>query len=393
MEEITDLDIAIFGAGIAGLWTLARLQQAGYRVALFERDALGGIQSIASQGIIHGGTKYALTGRLTGSAMAIGEMPGIWRAALAGDGEIDLRDVRILSPHQYLWTTGSLSSGMAGFFAGKVMHSRMQPLERGAYPPPFDDPAFRGQVYRLDEPVLDPRSLIQVLGERCAGSCHRVAGIPDFARDDDGWRCALPAGPVVRARHVVLAAGRGNAQLLAALGHDTPRMQTRPLHMLMLRGALPMLHAHCLGASANPRLTVTSYPLEHGQVVWYLGGQVAEEGSGRDRDAQIRAGRDELAALLPWLRNDDAQWATLEIDRAEIATPGGRRPDDAYVGSRDGVITCWPTKLAFAPRVARLVGDAIAADGVAPAGRDGPAIDLPPPPLASLPWDGELAWS
>ena len=71
------LDIAIFGAGIAGLWTLAHLQQAGYRVALFERHALGGVQSIASQGIIHGGTKYALTGKLTGSAMAIGEMPGL----------------------------------------------------------------------------------------------------------------------------------------------------------------------------------------------------------------------------------------------------------------------------------------------------------------------------
>ncbi|MCB1791386.1 MAG: NAD(P)-binding protein, partial [Gammaproteobacteria bacterium] len=33
----TDLDIAIFGAGIAGLWTLVRLRQSGYRVATFER--------------------------------------------------------------------------------------------------------------------------------------------------------------------------------------------------------------------------------------------------------------------------------------------------------------------------------------------------------------------
>ena len=80
----TDLDIAIFGAGIAGLWTLARLRQSGYRVATFERHALGGVQSIASQGIIHGGTKYALTGKLTGSAMAIGEMPGIFPLSPTG---------------------------------------------------------------------------------------------------------------------------------------------------------------------------------------------------------------------------------------------------------------------------------------------------------------------
>jgi glycerol-3-phosphate dehydrogenase len=103
------LDIAIFGGGIAGLWTLARLRQAGYRVALFERRAIGGIQSMASQGIIHGGTKYALTGKLTGSAMAIGAMPGIWRAALDGAGEVDLRGVRVLASHQHLWSTGSLA--------------------------------------------------------------------------------------------------------------------------------------------------------------------------------------------------------------------------------------------------------------------------------------------
>jgi hypothetical protein len=161
----------------------------------------------------------------------------------------------------------------------------------------------------------------------------------------------------------------------------------------MLRGDLPLLTAHCLGASANPRLTITSYPLDDGRVVWYLGGQVAEEGVGRTAAAQIRAGRDELAELLPWVRLDDVEWAALEIDRAETATAGGRRPDDAFVGSDDGVITCWPTKLAFAPRVASLVTTAVRDAGLTPSGAENPPAGWPHPPLAQLPWDEVKTWT
>jgi len=387
------VDIAIFGGGIAGLWSLARLQQAGYRVALFERHALGGVQSIASQGIIHGGTKYALTGKLTGSAMAIGEMPGIWRAALRGEGEIDLRKVRILAEHQLLWSTGSLASSMAGFFAGKVMQSRMQALDRGRFPPPFDDPGFRGGLYRLEEPVLDPRSLMQALQAQYGDLCYRTDSDPVAERHGDGWTICLAEGVEIRAAAVVLAAGRGNADLLSAFGQPEPAMQLRPLHMLMLRGELPPLHAHCLGASANPRLTVTSAPAADGRVVWYLGGQVAEEGIERSPEAQLRAGRDELAALLPWMTLDAAEWATLRVDRAEIASPGGRRPDDAYVGEHERVLTCWPTKLAFAPRVARLLEQRLVALDISPTHAETGRLPLSRPPLARLPWDEVERWN
>ncbi|MCB1803002.1 MAG: FAD-dependent oxidoreductase [Gammaproteobacteria bacterium] len=391
--QTTHLDIAIFGAGIAGLWTLARLRKAGYRVALFERAALGGVQSIASQGIIHGGTKYALTGKLTGSAMAIGEMPGIWRDALSGNGEVDLREVHVLARHQLLWTTGSLASGMAGFFAGKVMQSRMQALPRSEYVAPFDRDGFRGSLYRLEEPVLDTLSLIQVLHGQLGDACVLQHGMPAFERADDGWCWLNDDSDRVCARRLVLCAGQGNAALLAALGRSGPRMQTRPLHMLMLRGDLPLVQAHCLGPSANPRLTVTSYAQADGRVVWYLGGQVAEEGVKRDRDAQIAAGRAELDALLPWIHFDDVEWATLPIERAEIATEGGRRPDDAYVGVDDRVLTCWPTKLAFAPRVARLVEQGL--EGIQPsaAANAGLPSHWPRPPLARLPWDAETRWT
>jgi len=387
------LDIAIFGGGIAGLWTLARLRQAGYRVALFERRAMGGVQSIASQGIIHGGTKYALTGRLTGSAMTIGAMPAIWRAALAGDGEVDLSDVRISAERQLLWSTGSLASGMAGFFAGKIMQSRMQPLARVAFPAPFDSPAFRGSLYSLEEPVLDPRSLLESFFRQYGDCCYGLQGMPQFERLSTDWRVRVSPVDTIEARALVLAAGKGNAGLLRALGRDEPQMQVRPLNMLMLRGPLPLVHAHCLGASANPRLTITSCPDEQGNVVWYLGGQVAEEGVGRAPAEQIAAGKAELAALLPWVDLGTAQWATLAVDRAEIATPGGQRPDDAYAAVQEGVFTCWPTKLAFAPRVADMVIRGLHEQGLSPSGGEPAISTLSAPTLARLPWDEVTEWS
>jgi glycerol-3-phosphate dehydrogenase len=388
-----DLDVAILGGGIAGLWTLARLQQAGYRVALFETSALGGVQSIASQGIIHGGTKYALTGKLTGSAMAIGEMPGLWRAAFTGQGEIDLTGVRLLAEHQYLWSTGSLVSGMAGFFAGKVMQSRMRALPRDEFPPPFDAPAFRGSLYRLDEPVLDVASLAAVLAARYGNACIAVEGRPVARRMQDGWQLNWHDQLAVTARTLVLTAGKGNADLLSILGVSGPTMQLRPLHMLMLRGRLPAMFAHCLGASANPRLTVTSYPRGDDSSVWYLGGQVAEEGVSRGTEAQIEAGRRELATLLPWVELDQVEWAALPIDRAEVETPGHRRPDDAFVDAAPGVVTCWPTKLAFAPRVAALVLAALARQGLEPAGEAVALDGLPHPGVARLPWEDASIWN
>ena len=101
------VDVAIFGGGVAGLWTLARLRKAGYNAVLFENGSLGAGQTRYAQGIIHGGTKYALTGKLTGSSEAIAEMPSFWRDCLMGKGELDLTTVKLMSEHQYMWSTAS----------------------------------------------------------------------------------------------------------------------------------------------------------------------------------------------------------------------------------------------------------------------------------------------
>ena len=52
------VDNLIIGGGVAALWLNAQARQAGLNTLLVAPD-LGGGQSLLSQGIIHGGTKYA----------------------------------------------------------------------------------------------------------------------------------------------------------------------------------------------------------------------------------------------------------------------------------------------------------------------------------------------
>jgi glycerol-3-phosphate dehydrogenase len=401
-EQPVPVDVAIFGGGVAGLWLLGRLRQAGYQAVLLETDRLGAGQTRYAQGIIHGGTKYALTGKLTGSSEAIAGMPARWRACLEGKGELDLRSVRLLSPNQFMWSTENLTSRLAGFFASKLMRSRTRTVEGDERPEVLRDPAFRGQVYRLEEPVLDTASLVKALAEPHRDAIFRLPageGL-QLSRSEAGWQVALSEGESsVRfdARRLVFAAGKGNAALLQRLGRDTPPMQLRPLNMVMLRGAggtsLPgELYAHCLGASALPRITITTHYDTRGERVWYMGGQIAEEGVGRDDAAQIAAAKQELQNLFPWLDIAAIQWGLLPIDRAEPRMPGGSRPDDVFADERDGVITAWPTKLALAPRLADEIITRLQQDGLQPGGR-GELPDWPHPDDAPLPWQEEERWS
>ncbi len=400
--EATPVDVVIFGGGVAGLWLLNRLRQAGYQAVLLESDRLGAGQTRYAQGIIHGGTKYALTGKLTGSSEAIAAMPALWRACLEGKGELDLRAVKLLSTHQFMWSTESLTSRMAGFFASKLMHSRTRTVEGEARPEVLRDPAFRGQVYRLEEPVLDTASLVQALAEPHR---HAIFRLPqgeglELSRSESGWQVTLSEGErrvCFDAKRLIFAAGKGNAALLKRVGRDTPPMQLRPLNMVMLRGtggtSLPgELYAHCLGASALPRITITTHYDSHGNRVWYMGGQIAEEGVGRDDAAQIAAAKKELHSLFPWLAFAEIQWGILPIDRAEPRMADGSRPDDVFTEEHDGVITAWPTKLALSPRLADKIFARLQQGDLQP-GDQSELPDWPHPDYAPLPWQEEERWN
>ncbi len=395
MTGRVDLDVLIVGGGVAGLWALGRLRAQGYRVWLVESDAIGNGQTRYAQGIIHGGTKYLLTGEVSESAAAVAHMPALWQACLQGEGELDLSGVKLLSRHQYLWSSGTLGSRMAGFFAGKLMHQRARRLPTNEYPQALCDPAFKGQVFELNEPVLDTISLVNELSRphRAQIKMGRVrslhvesetAVLVDMDCDSGSYRLS--------AQRLLLTAGSGNERLLQLLGRDYPRMQRRPLRMVLARGPLPEdFYAHCMGASINPRVTVTSHRHRDGQVVWYLGGQLAEDGVRRSDDKQIHAAKKLMRTLLPWLPWQRVEWACLQIDRAELAQSDGSRPDDAALTVEGPVLCGWPTKLVLAPRLAEQVVNSLRDANIQPVAAEAEAQTCPP--IAEFPWNEVEHWT
>lgn len=387
MPQALSTDVLIIGGGVAGLWLNARLRRQGFATLLVENASLGGGQTLKSQGIIHGGTKYALHGALSGSAEAIADMPRRWREALAGSGELDLSGVRLLSDAHYLWSPGTLTGNLASFFASKAMRTRVDQVKDDQLPPALQSPAFKGKVYRLNELVLDVPSLVARLAELAgdgllAGS--RIAAL----RDGEELVGLRVDDYEIRAQRIVLSAGAGNEALLAELGLRRPAQQRRPLHMVLVKGpSLKPLYAHCLGGGPKPRITVTSHPAADGQWVWYLGGDIAEaDGVARDQTAQIAAARRELETLLPWIDLAEARFATLRVDRAEPAQSGLVRPDNAFLAEHGRLLVGWPTKLALAPDFADRVLASLERADLRPAARP-PLPALPRPPLARPVWE------
>ena len=387
MPSVISTDVLIVGAGVAGLWLNARLRRQGFSTIVVERESLGGGQSVKSQGIIHGGAKYALHGALTGASEAIADMPRRWREALAGNGELDLSGVRLLSEAHYLWSPGTLAGNLTSFFASKAVRGRVDQVKGDQLPPALQDPRFKGKVYRLAELVVDVPSLIERLAELAGDGLLAGQAIEPLLDNNEliGLRVD---GRDIHAQRIVFSAGAGNAELLASAGISVPAQQLRPLHMVLVKGpSLKPLYAHCLGGGPKPRITVTTHPAANGEWVWYLGGDIAEaDGVAREPGEQIAVAKKELGNLLPWVDLSQAQWATLRVNRAEPAQSGLVRPDNAFLADQGRLLVGWPTKLALAPDFSDRVLQALEHDGIKPG--NAPALPpLPRPPLGKTAWE------
>ncbi|PID62778.1 MAG: hypothetical protein CR974_03280 [Gammaproteobacteria bacterium] len=344
IHDAVTLDAVIIGGGIAGLFALAKLLRAGYRVVLLEQSALGNGQTLKSQGIIHGGTKYALRGKPTAAQRQIAHLPTFWRQCLAGEGEFDLSACRVLAEHHSLWAMPTLSSRVTGFFASKAMQSHVTVLTGSEKPNGLSHPDCCGRFYRLDEPVLDVRSLLDVFvaqyGRFILTDCeieyngHAVSA----RRGDQTW--------LFHADKRMVTAGQGNA--------DFAEQQLRPLQMVYVRvpKTFGRVFVHVLAASDKPRLTITTHDSDRtDEYIWYLGGNLAEKGAALSADKTIALAEAELAAIFPWLDFSSLAFNTVVINRAE-GIANGKRPDTPMISVNGDTLVAWPTKLAMAPMLA-----------------------------------------
>lgn len=377
-------DLAIIGGGVAGLWTANALRARGYRVVLFSDGPVGQGQTLASQGVIHGGAKYAVAGKLTDSSEQLAGMPSRWRKALDGKGDVDLRGAQILSEHQYLWSLPSVASQVVTFFGSRLMRGRAASLPKREWPEALSPDGYRGSVFKIDEPVLDPVSVVKRL----------LAPIEDNVFEakcevvGTGGRveCLRTEAAEIRADHYVFAAGAGNEALLQSVGIDSPGMQRRPLHQLIVRGDLPPFYSVCIGTGPKPPLVTTTHIDSKGRAVWWIGGDIAEaKGVARSEDEQIAAGQELLGQVLPWIPWKDMEFLTARADRAEPFTGTGDRPPGAYCQKVGNVLVTWPIKLALAPDLADQV--MVSLDPPAPHNDTIPPLELPRPSIGKAPWD------
>ncbi|MDO3387874.1 FAD-dependent oxidoreductase [Gilvimarinus sp. SDUM040013] len=391
-ENNTDvnLDVAIIGGGIAGLWLLERLRRSGYQAALFSRAPLGSGQTVASQGMIHGGVKYTLAGSLSGASEAIADMPEHWRACLQGQGDVDLQRSRVLSDHFYMWSSSTVGR-LTSFFASKALRGRVDKVTTSARPSLFQTDQFKGSLYRLVDMVLDVPSLVSNLAQNNSGHLFSLSEQDQLTRENNQAVIRLQDGTAIKARQVVLTAGKGNAECLHALGCDKPEQQLRPLRQLVVRHRHPhAFYGHCLGADKTPRLTISSHPNSNGEMVWYLGGSLAEDGAKLTDEQLVASGRRELEHLFPWLDFSEATFSTLFIERAEPRQPGLVRPDQAYAEPAPGIdntLVAWPTKLTLVPNMAQQVLAHLTPPQTSSDGLEKLRAKLSAPQIASLPWE------
>lgn len=376
------VDVAIAGGGIAGAWLLRLLSSRGYRVALFEAQGWGADQTLASQGMIHGGLKYALGGALTGASEAIADMPARWRACVTGSGEIDLRAVRLLSDRYYMFAEGSALGKLTTFFAAKALRGRIERLAPTERPAAFD--GFQGEVYALNDFVLDTPSLLSELVAGLETQCWQQKLTRDtVSAVDNGWRINTSDG-VIHANCLISCAGNGSARLLTELEIDGFAIQQRPLKQVSVRPSHDTaLYAHCLtGIKSNePRLTITSHTDDRG-LIWYLGGKLATEGVARGDAEQIAAAQAELQDCVPWLPWQNSTWQVNAVDRAEPKHARGLKPDQAYAERRGQFIQCFPTKLTLAPDL----GDRVMALLPPPSAEGAELTSSQPVPFGRPPW-------
>ncbi len=328
------VDAAIVGGGIAGLWIAHLLSRRGLAVVVLEPRGVGGIQTLASQGIVHGGAKYALDGTAS-LAGALKEMPDRWRACLGGSGEVDLRGVGVL--------------------AEKI------------------DIRIGDETLAVDDLVLDVPSLVRRLARPIA---DRIVAAPvsqdALVGDGAGIERIDLDTCSIHARVYVLAGGAGNTSLAQQAGFPDAPIRHRPLRQTIVRPRRSArVYAHWMSSrrDAEPTLTVIS----HGSQL-SIGGTVADTGANRDEAAQIGLVKDLLRQAFPAIDVEAAGFKTFVAVRAEPATSVIRDLPDAYVARHGNCLLCLPVKLSLAPRLGDLalaeLGDFRGANGTWPGGPD-----------------------
>ncbi len=383
MNNQHNIDIAIFGAGIAGLWTFHRLKNLGYNVALFEKSSIGNGQTIASQGIIHSGLKFSLVGKVNKLAQNISKMPDIWRSALNGEGDVDLSSADVSATSQQLLIPAGFMGGLTALVAQKALGKHVHTIPEQQWPEDLKQSGFSGTNIFMGEPVLNIPSVIRALAAPFKDTIYKIteeqANAPfDFLENHN-----------IIAKRIIFTSAASNHVIAKQHQHDTGlETQKRPLMQGMIKNAPFPLWAHLVGKTDKPIASITSHTMEDGTLVWYFGGGVAERKKEADPIEVYHAIINALKTYMPNIDTDSIEWATLPIDRIEgKSKTDSWMPDIPTIHCAENALYCWPTKLTFAPLLSDMLLSKLNENGIQPSHTQTEIPTLPKASYAQTPWD------
>lgn len=391
MRESVEIDVAIFGGGIAGLWLVNRLRRLGFDALLFEGKTLGCGQTLAAQGILHSGVKYAFDKMAGDTAQTFSSMPKIWLDCMAGGGEVDLQGTQLLAENQCVFTTGGLTGKVTSAVAAKAFRSAFEPMPRAEWPEVFLGRSFKGDVFRLQEPVVATRTVIEALNQLHPGALR--ASVKELRQQNETVTDILlddAEETRLRPRACVFTAGLGNEEFAAQLGFDKNKVtQRRPLRMFMARGLPHRLYTHWLVPEPKPRVTITTHDLE-GDNVWYIGGQMAEKTVDTKKMEALRLAQKEISRIFPDVDWKRVRWASFAVDRAE---PSANQllPQGPALKTAGNAALAWPAKLVLAPGLASQVLRWVEKLGISPSHKT-TVLPLPAAEPGRYPWEEVDEW-
>ncbi len=382
MEE-RSVDIVIFGAGIAGLWTFNRLKSMGYDVLLLEKKEIGCGQTIASQGIIHSGLKFAIAGKVSNLAQSISAMPLKWRAALKGEDDVDLSNAKTIANSQLLLIPKGMLGGITKVVTQKILGKSVHEIPKNDWPEEIKKSGFQGSVVFMNEIVLDMPSVIKGLAEPYKDAIRKISD------SDSADPLEFLKKHNINAKKIIFTSATQNHQIASKNNNDKGlQTQTRPLLMGMMKNAPYPLFAHCIGKTEKPVVTITSHKDKNGDLIWYLGALVAEREKDDNPKKVYKAAIKAFKHYLPNIDTKNMLWASLPIDRSEgKSKTDGWMPDTPTIHHADNILYCWPTKMTFAPMLGDMIVKEIENDNILPSNNTTNWDFLPEASYTQTPWD------